>query len=406
MPLTRFLFARAKKTTMTTVSPATTTTPACPSLSLSIASLAVLSQPIPASTTTIELNLIAIRRALTQQEVALLVARLLACQAATLQISLGPHPEPFANVFDQLARHFADMPFTHVKLDGYLVHRDLLQAVLAKTPSLECTTQLDSHLPEHLDLVSAPSCVLTTLALTVCNSAHSHSVIAALASSRVVELDLKASDLRDSFAKLAQALPSTQIATLKLKNCKLTLDGLGELQLRNCAHLRYLVLSGNKLGCAGAQLVAKQLEDNASLRALEMNQCQVGRAGLLALGQALARSRLSKLALSYNDVADGDVFDFAAQVASSKLITLEMYGSKCTQHGLAVAFDRVLGDPSCLLLYVNRNFVPHELEARLRLVAVREGLISLLSAKTAFLAGCQVKRLPKELVRVLGSMLL
>ena len=100
-----------------------------------------------------------------------------------------------------------------------------------------------------------------------------------------------------------------KIEWLKLSCCSLTSDGVGEVVsgLNDNHTLRVLDLSSNQIRSEGAVAVATMLKRNSSLERLDLDWCSIGSSGGVELGAALERNKtLRGLRLSGNALgADG-----------------------------------------------------------------------------------------------------
>ena len=102
-----------------------------------------------------------------------------------------------------------------------------------------------------------------------------------------------------------------KIEELRLRNCSLTSDGVGEVMsgLSDNHTLRELDLNNyNKIRSEGVVTIATMLNTNSSLRRLYLDRCSIDSSGGVVLGTALERNKtLRELRLSWNALGDDGV---------------------------------------------------------------------------------------------------
>uniref|UniRef100_A0A8C1SXY7 Uncharacterized protein n=1 Tax=Cyprinus carpio TaxID=7962 RepID=A0A8C1SXY7_CYPCA len=170
------------------------------------------------------------------------------------------------------------------------------------------------------DGLKDPHCKLETLWLRDCGVTDEG--CAALASalrsnpSHLRELNLSGNKLGTSGEKLLYDLlkdPRCKLEKLWLRDCGVTDEGCAALTsaLRsNPSHLRYLDLSGNKLGASGVNLLSDGLKDpRCKLEILWLSSCGVTDEGCAALASALRSnpSHLRQLDLTVNKLGASGV---------------------------------------------------------------------------------------------------
>ena len=112
---------------------------------------------------------------------------------------------------------------------------------------------------------------------------------------RVKEFSLRGCNLGDEAAAIIaecmeQSSSSKPPTFLNLSDNRITAVGLQAL-LSAAKKVERLNLSGNILGVAGAELLAKYLESNTSLKVLYLDQVALGNAGLEAVMKSLEKNK-------------------------------------------------------------------------------------------------------------------
>ncbi|XP_021322162.2 NACHT, LRR and PYD domains-containing protein 3 isoform X1 [Danio rerio] len=229
-----------------------------------------------------------------------------------------------------------------------------------------------NNLGDSMTLLSAvledPHCKLEKLGLIDCGLTDEG--CAALASAlrsnleHLRDLDLSGNNLGDSVTLLSAVLedPRCKLKTLWLSNCGLTDEGCAALDsaLRsNREHLRYLNVSGNKLGDSVTLLSAVLEDPHYKLKTLWLSNCGLTDEGCAALASALRSNpeHLRDLNLSENKL--GDSVTLLSAVLEDPHCKLERLGlSDCalTDEGCAALASALRLNPKHLRdLNLSRN---------------------------------------------------
>uniref|UniRef100_A0A8C0Y9E4 Uncharacterized protein n=1 Tax=Cyprinus carpio carpio TaxID=630221 RepID=A0A8C0Y9E4_CYPCA len=201
-----------------------------------------------------------------------------------------------------------------------------LASALRSNPSHLRELNLSRNKPGHTavnlisDLLKDPHCKLEILWLSDCGVTDEGCAALApalrLNLSHLRELYLTGNKLRASRMNLLSDLlkdPRCKLEILWLSDCGVTDEGCSALTsaLRsNPSHLRYLDLSGNKLGASGVNLLSDLLKDpRCKLEILWLSDCGVTDEGCAALASALRSnpSHLRELYLTGNKLGASGV---------------------------------------------------------------------------------------------------
>ncbi|XP_016097975.1 NACHT, LRR and PYD domains-containing protein 3-like [Sinocyclocheilus grahami] len=218
------------------------------------------------------------------------------------------------------------------------------------------------------DLLVNPDCKVETLGLMNCGLTDKGftALASALRSnpSHLRELNLSENKLRDSVNLISAVLEDSRckLEKLWLKKCDFTGNGCAALAsaLRsNPKHLRYLNLSGNKLGDFGVNQLASGLED-CEVEKLALRYCGLTNKGWDALASALKSksSHLRHLDLSKNMLRDEGVKLLCAALKDPqcKLEILELRYCCVTDECCAPLASALESNPSHLReLHLNGN---------------------------------------------------
>ncbi|KAL1246955.1 hypothetical protein QQF64_034329, partial [Cirrhinus molitorella] len=170
------------------------------------------------------------------------------------------------------------------------------------------------------------------------------------------KLDLSGNKLGDSVALLSAVLedPHCKLETLKLMNCGITDEGCAALAsaLRsNPEHLRHLYLSGNKLGNSVTLLSAVLEDPRCKLKILWLKDCGITDEGCAALTSALRSNpeHLRYLSLSGNKLGNSvNVLCAALEDPHCKLERLWLYNCGITDEGCAALASALRSNPEHL----------------------------------------------------------
>ncbi|CAM4736141.1 unnamed protein product [Leuciscus chuanchicus] len=200
------------------------------------------------------------------------------------------------------------------------------------------------------------SAVVFVLLTSEKNSAALTSVLISNAS-QLRELDLNNRNLRDPGVKLLSVVledPDCKLEKLWLSDCGVTDEGCSALAsaLRsNPSHLRDLDLSGNKLGDS-VHLLSAVLEDpHCKLKTLGLMDCGVTDEGCSALASALRSnpSHLRYLNLSGNKLGDSvHLLSAVLEDPHCKLETLWLWDCGVTDEGCSALASALRSNPSHL----------------------------------------------------------
>uniref|UniRef100_A0A8C2BI81 NACHT domain-containing protein n=1 Tax=Cyprinus carpio TaxID=7962 RepID=A0A8C2BI81_CYPCA len=241
-----------------------------------------------------------------------------------------------------------------------------LASALRSNPShLRELSLSGNKLGDSVNLLSAvledPDCKVETLGLSDCGLTDKG--CAALASvlrsnpSHLRELNLSENNLGNSGVnKLSAVLKDSRckLEKLWLKKCDFTDKGCAAVAsaLRsNPEHLRYLNLSGNKLGNVGVNQLCAVLED-CKLEKLELSDCGLTDKGCAALASVLRSnpSHLRELNLSENNLGNSGVNKLSAVLKDSRCKLEKLWLKKCdfTDKGCAAVASALRSNPEHL----------------------------------------------------------
>ncbi|XP_048017219.1 NACHT, LRR and PYD domains-containing protein 12-like [Megalobrama amblycephala] len=165
---------------------------------------------------------------------------------------------------------------------------------------------------------------------------------------------LKAQNTADEvLQKLLPVVTATRSAVLR--DCGITDEGCAALAsaLRSSpSHLRYLDLTGNKLGYSGVKLLSVVLENpHCKLETLRLMKCAVKNEGCAALASALRSnpSHLRELDLSNNELGSGvKLLSAVLENHHCKLEKLRLLDCGVTDEGCAALASALRSNPSHL----------------------------------------------------------
>lgn len=282
-------------------------------------------------------------------------------------------------------------------------------------------------------LPSAPE--LTKLHTRIYNGYNPEPFFRFVATSSLVELDIQGSYLfNPGSLNLAQYLPQSRLTRLNIQGCKIGSEG-GLALVPALAKVTELDLSFNPLRDDVMVSLAHSL---GPLTKLGVSECQFGDTGAVALANALPSSQLLDLNLCDNAVSDLGVCALANALPHCKLHTLLLSHFGRSNSVAARALSKAMRSPTCYLETVRLGSTrvdevddgeeeeeeegeedeendDDEYEAAIDLVhntmhymAVARNLLVLASCRRvpriAKRAGA-LRRLPQEMLRLLGHML-